>query len=115
MRVLPRRKSDAERTGTMTLIEHLEELRYRLVVCLYAVAGGAVIGWFLYEPFKNLAQSPYCDWVNALPASQQPPAGCNLVFTGLLEAMLVKFKVVGFLGLAIAMPVLLYQLWAFIV
>jgi sec-independent protein translocase protein TatC len=116
MRLLPRRRrSDEERTGSMTLIEHLEELRYRLIVSMYAIAVGAVGGWFLFDPFKNLAGNPYCDWVQGLPKDQRPPAGCNLVFTGLLDGMLVKLKVVAFLGLAIALPVVLYQLWAFIV
>jgi sec-independent protein translocase protein TatC len=117
MKVIPRfrRRSEQERTGTMTLIEHLEELRARLIICLYAVAAGSVVGWFLFEPFKRLAENPYCDWVMSRPAGERPPAGCNLVFTGLLDAMLVKLKVVAFLGLAIALPVVLYQLWSFIV
>ncbi len=99
----------------MTLLEHLEELRARLIICLYAVACASLVGWFLFEPFKHLAQNPYCEWVMSRPADQQPPAGCNLVFTGLLDAMLVKLKVVAFLALAIALPVILYQLWAFVV
>ena len=36
MKVIPRRKRDNEqRTGTMTVVEHLEELRHRIIVCLY--------------------------------------------------------------------------------
>src|SRR4051794_21837519 len=116
MRVLPRRRrSEHERTGTMTLIEHLTELRYRLLMSIYAVAGGAVVGWFLYMPFFRLATHPYCTWVNQQPADQQPPTGCNLVVTTPLDGMLVKLKVVLFIGLAMALPVLLYQLWAFVV
>ena len=114
MKVIPRRKRDDEkRTGTMTVVEHLEELRHRIIVSLYAVAAGAVVGWFLFQPFLNLIEKPYCQYISTHP-SQAPPTGCELIFTAPLDAMLVKIKVVVFLGLAIALPVVLYQLWAFV-
>ena len=99
----------------MTVMEHLEELRRRIVICMIAITAGAVLGWFLYPWFIHLVQRPYCDYVNGLPAASRPPAGCNFVATSLLAPMLVKIKIVVYLGLAIALPVLLYQLWAFIV
>ena len=108
------RRSDEERTGTMTLMEHLTELRRRVIICLLAIGGGAIVGWFLYEPFMELIRGPFCDFVTAHPASR-PPAGCNLVFQGPLDAMLVKLKAIFFLGLGVALPVVLFQLWAFIV
>jgi sec-independent protein translocase protein TatC len=114
MKVIPRRRRNQEqRVGTMTVVEHLEELRHRLIVSLYAVAAGAVVGWFLYPPFMTLIRSPYCDYITTHPA-QAPTTGCELIFTAPLDAMLVKIKVVVFLGLAIALPVVLYQLWAFV-
>jgi sec-independent protein translocase protein TatC len=110
-----RRPTPSERTGTMTVVEHLEELRHRIVVSVIAVLGGGILGWFLYQPFMNLVNNPFCDYVNGLPADRRPPAGCRLVFSGPVDAMLIKLKVVLFLGLFLALPVLLYQLWAFIV
>jgi sec-independent protein translocase protein TatC len=110
-----RRRSEEERTGTMTLIDHLEELRHRLIISLYAVACGAVVGWFLFDPFLRLVQNPFCNFVLSRPENERPPTGCQLVFSGPLDSMLVKLKVVAFLGLAIALPVVLYQLWAFVV
>jgi sec-independent protein translocase protein TatC len=118
MTVLPkllRRRTPRERTGTMTVMEHLSELRHRLIVCTIAVAIGAAIAWPLYGPFRDLIREPYCSYVNSLPKATRPFSGCNLVFTGLLDAMVVKLKIVLFMGLAIALPVLLYQLWSFIV
>jgi sec-independent protein translocase protein TatC len=100
--------------GSMTLIEHLEELRSRLIVAMSAIAVGSVVGWFLYEPFKDLATGPYCDWIATQPPERYP-LGCNLVFNGLLDAMFVKIKIVAFLGLTIALPVILWELWAFVV
>jgi sec-independent protein translocase protein TatC len=117
MPVIPsiRRRTPEQRSGTMTVVEHLEELRSRIVVSLVALALGSVVGWFLFEPFKALVVHPYCNYVRTLPPGSRPPAGCNLVFNGLLDAMLVKLKIVVFLGLFVSLPVVLFELWAFIV
>jgi sec-independent protein translocase protein TatC len=110
-----RRRSTDERTGTMTLIEHLEELRHRVIVSFVALLGGAVVGWFLYPTFLNVVTHPFCDYVMSLPKGQRPPTGCDLVASGALDPLTVKLKVVFALGLFVALPVILYQLWAFIV
>jgi len=115
MKVLPRRRRTVEaKTGTMTVVEHLEELRHRLVVGLIAVAAGAVLGWFLFDPFLTAVRKPFCEFVTTHP-SVAPPTGCDLVFSGPLDAMMVKLKTVAYIGLVIVMPVVLFQLWAFIV
>jgi sec-independent protein translocase protein TatC len=111
--MLRRRERDPQ--GAMTLVEHLEELRRRLFICLAAIALGSIVGWFLYNPLLRLMTHPYCDWVHTLPESRQPPAGCRLIVTGPIDPVMVKLKVVAILGLFIALPVVLYQLWAFIV
>jgi sec-independent protein translocase protein TatC len=117
MRVFPRlrRRSPDERTGTMTVIEHLEELRSRLIVSVIAIGIGAVVGWFLYDPVIRALKGPYCDYWRTLPASARATQGCVLVFLGPLDGMIVKLKAVVFLGVLIAVPVLLWQLWRFIV
>ena len=118
MRALPRwrRKSQEQREGAMSLIDHLKELRHRLVVCLWALLGGSVAGFFLYEPAMRLIQSPYCDFLrdnpDKAPFRQQ---GCSLVFLGAIDGFLITVKVIIFLALVAALPVILYQLWAFIV
>jgi sec-independent protein translocase protein TatC len=116
MRVIPRflRRSEEERTGSMTVMEHLEELRHRIIVCVVAVGVCAIAAWFLYEPVKELLRGPFCDYVTAHP-EVRPPAGCDLVFNSPIDAFLVKLKMVGFIALGIALPVVMYQLWAFIV
>ncbi len=99
----------------MTLVEHLEELRSRLFIALGAIGLGSVIGWFLYGPVLQLLQNPYCDTIENLPSGNRPPTGCKFVFTGVLEPVIIKLKVVVFLGLFIALPIVLWQLWAFVV
>jgi sec-independent protein translocase protein TatC len=98
----------------MTVVEHLEELRYRLIVMVVAVAVGMIPGWLLYGPVLHLLQSPFCDWVHSLPRLERPPAGCDLVVQGVVEPILLKMKIVMFIGLAIALPIVLYQLWEFV-
>ncbi len=116
MRVIPRslRRSEAERTGTMSVMEHLEELRRRLIIAGVAVLLGAVVGWFLYPAVLDLLREPFCQYLREHP-EVRPPAGCDLVFNSPVDAFLTKLKMVGFLGLIVALPLVLYQLWAFIV
>lgn len=111
MRLIPRRR---ERPTAMTVVEHLEELRYRLVISLIAVGVGAIAGWFLFERAMDLLREPFCKAVATLPESSRPPTGCSLIFNGVVEPFMIKLKVVAFLGLGLALPVVLWQFWAFI-
>jgi sec-independent protein translocase protein TatC len=117
MPIIPklRRRSQDQRTGTMTLIEHLEELRHRIILCFMALAVGSVAGWFLYPTFIRIVTHPFCDYILSLPRDQRPPTGCDLTVNGTLDPLTIKLKVVIALGLFVALPVILYQLWAFIV
>lgn len=99
----------------MTLVEHLEELRYRLVIIVVAIAVGSAIGWALYDRVVRLLLDPYCDYYATIPERVRPTPECTLFFSGTLDAVLIKLKLVAFLGLFVALPVVLYQLWAFVV
>jgi sec-independent protein translocase protein TatC len=100
----------------MSLIDHLKELRHRLLICLWALLGASVVGFFLYEPAMRVIQSPYCDFLRDNPDKAPfPQQGCSLVFLGAIDGFLVTVKVIVFLALVVALPVILYQLWAFIV
>jgi sec-independent protein translocase protein TatC len=114
MKLIPSRKTAEDRVGYMTVVEHLQELRRRIIICLWGVGAAGIAGWFLYEPFKDLLREPYCSFVDQNP-QLRPPTGCDLVVSGPVDPMLVKLKVVLFIAIGIALPILLYQLWAFIV
>lgn len=101
--------------GTMTVIEHLTELRTRIVVSLVAVAAGMAVAWPLYRPVFNVLSNPYCDFIRHHPALAVDRARpCQLVYLSVVEPFLVKVKLVGFVGVLLALPVLLYELWAFV-
>jgi sec-independent protein translocase protein TatC len=118
MRVIPerlRRRPRRDPEGAMTLVEHLEELRYRLVIVLVAIAVGSIVGWALYDRVVDLLLNPYCDYYETIPDDVKTTETCTLFFFEPLGSVLIKLKLVAFLGLFVALPVVLYQVWAFIV
>jgi sec-independent protein translocase protein TatC len=113
--VLRLRRRRGDPAGSMTVMEHLSELRGRLVISLAAVAVGAVLAWPLYGPVFKFLTNPFCTFMTHHPQfALDPRDPCKLVFTTILEPFLVKLKVVLVLGLVIALPVVLYEFWRFI-
>jgi sec-independent protein translocase protein TatC len=99
----------------MTVVGHLEELRTRLIVCVVAITIGAIGGWFLYQPVFNLLSNPFCDFIRShRDLALNPRVPCQLAYNSVVEPFLIKIKVVGFLGLVLALPVVLYELWMFV-
>lgn len=105
--------------GTMTLTEHLFELRYRIGVAVVAIVLGGIVGfvWFSAAPFglptlADLLNRPYC----ALPADVRfsPGPGCRLMQTKPFEVLMLRLEVGLSLGAILTSPVWLYQIWAFI-
>jgi len=110
-----RRRSEDLKTHTavgaqMTLMEHLTELRRRLIVCFAAVAVGAVGCWIVSDWIIEFLLDPYCDVL----ADRDDQTQCSLYITTPLEPFSVKLTVAGYGGLAAAIPVIMWQLWRFI-
>lgn len=106
-----RRRKD-ERTGSapetgMTLVEHLTELRNRLVISILAIALGAIVGFILYEPILRFLQEPLCGAI-------KDGRSCRLFVTDPLEPFLIRLKIAAYSGLALASPIVFYQIWRFI-
>jgi len=94
--------------GRMSMLEHLVELRDRIIKCAVAIAVGAVVAWFLYPEIFDLLLDPYC----RLQGSSI--RDCDLLQTEPLEGFSVRLKITGYTGIALAMPVLLWQIWRFV-
>jgi sec-independent protein translocase protein TatC len=94
----------------MTLVQHLEELRRRLIISAAAVAVGSVAGFVLYRPVLDFLQEPYRQAVSSLPETITE----KLIVTTPTEPFLAFLKIGLFVGLLLALPVILYQLWRFI-
>jgi sec-independent protein translocase protein TatC len=112
---LSRWRRDRDPTGTMTMIEHLDELRTRLMRSIAAVAVGMIGGWFLFSRVFTTLQGPFCDFMTTHPElALRPSDPCRLVYLTPTEPFIIKLKVVAFLGITLALPILLYELWRFI-
>ena len=100
----------------MTVVEHLEELRHRLLISVIAIAVGAIVGFVLYRPILRFLVDPYCDALRSLPEQNRPTeAGeCALVYSAPGEPFLAFLKIGFFTGFLVALPIVLYQLWRFI-
>lgn len=107
---LRRRRAPVDRSGPMTLIEHLTELRSRIIKALLAVAAGAVAGFLLYGSVLDWLVEPYCDVKRSIDADTT----CRLVVTDPLESFSIRLKLSSYLGFLFASPVVLWQLWRFV-
>ncbi|HUF32367.1 MAG TPA: twin-arginine translocase subunit TatC [Acidimicrobiales bacterium] len=93
--------------GQMSLAEHLTELRSRVIKSAVAIAAGAAVGWILYPQILDILIDPYCE---ILPADRE----CRLIVTDPLEGFSIRIKLAAYVGLVLASPVVLWQLWRFI-
>ena len=98
--------------GRMTLMEHLTELRRRIIICAIAIVVGAIIGFLLYSRILHFLVHPYAEVTKNRPPCG--PKGCNLIATEPLAPFIVRLKVSTYAGFVIALPVVLWQLWRFI-
>jgi sec-independent protein translocase protein TatC len=98
--------------GRMTLVEHLTELRRRIVISVIAVVVGAIIGFLLYNRILHVLSHPYAQVTRGRGICG--PKGCNLVATDPLAPFIVRLKVSTYSGFVIALPVVLWQVWRFI-
>jgi sec-independent protein translocase protein TatC len=100
--------------GTMTLFEHLRELRYRLIVSVLAIIVGMIVAWFFRYDLLDILQQPYFQAIDALKA-KNPDANTSLVNINLTSPLTLSLKVSALAGAIVTAPFWLYQLWAFVV
>jgi len=109
---LPKRRGPSQfqraADGSMTLMEHFQELRSRLFKASLGVLGGLIVGFVFADDALEVLKRPYCNILTA--------QGHECTFTQLevAGAFMTTLKIALYLGLIIGGPVWLYQLWAFI-
>src|SRR6266568_9472284 len=89
----------------MSFLDHLDELRKRLIVSVCAIAVGFLICWNFAEKIYALLQEPL---------TKVLPPGDKLAFTRLTAPFFLYMKVAFVAGIFVAAPVILFQLWLFI-
>jgi len=97
----------------MTLVEHLTELRRRIIICIIAVVIGTLIGFFLYNLVIGFIAHPYREFAIHHPTKVVAHDG-QLVITSPLEGFGTRLKVASYLGIFFSSPILLWELWRFI-
>ncbi|GAA4087747.1 twin-arginine translocase subunit TatC [Nonomuraea soli] len=96
--------------GRMPLMDHLRELRNRILISLAAVVLAMVVGFLVFDPVWAVLKEPYC----STEASRQLTGECSLTYTGIFQSFFITLKVSAMVGMIIASPVWLYQLWGFV-
>lgn len=95
---VPRRLAHGDR---VTLVEHLDELRSRLIIALIAVGLGFAVAFALQDQILSWLKEP-------LPDDKE------LITLGVTEPFFTTVKVSFYAGLALALPVILWQVWSFL-
>jgi sec-independent protein translocase protein TatC len=101
--------------GRMPLLDHLRELRNRLIKAVLALAVGMGIGLipWVFDRVWALIERPFCTaTINGMTGCHR--LGDQLVFSGVFDPFVLRVEVAFFFGLVVTSPVWLYQLWAFI-
>jgi sec-independent protein translocase protein TatC len=96
--------------GRMPLIEHIRELRNRLLKAMLGILVGGIVGWIFYDPIWHVLQHPYCK----IPQSNRLNGHCALTTTGILDPFVLRLKICLIIGVVLASPIWLFQLWAFV-
>lgn len=91
------------RSGEMTVVQHLEELRRLLVICMISTFITSAGCWF----FSDTALKVLLEPVTA--------TGHEIIYIGVTEAVMTKIKLALFLGFLVSLPVTLWQFWGFII
>src|SRR5262245_29673093 len=90
--------------ATMTVVEHLTELRNRIIYSLIAVGLASVVCFVLFQHIVSFVVGPY----------QDATGQSGLIFTNPLDAFLTRLKVSAYGGFVLASPVVFWHLWRFV-
>jgi sec-independent protein translocase protein TatC len=98
--------------GSMSLVDHLRELRNRLFVAAVAITIGAVVAWIYYEPIIEFVRGPWESFQEAGAAKGVEVP--DLVITGIATPFTLQLQVSVVAGIIATAPIWLYEVWAFI-
>src|SRR5918993_35901 len=96
---------DESEGGKMSFLEHLDELRKRIIRALLSLSVGVAIAVYFLEDIINFVMRPL---------SATLPAGASFIFTYPTEAFMLRIRIALIAGLFIATPLVFWQVWQFV-
>ena len=120
---LLRRGKKTSVTGDMSVVEHIQEFRRRLLISLAGILVGTILAFIWYQTslwgtpsLGQILREPYCSLPPDARASfsASETDDCRLLATGPFDPFMLRLKVSGLVGLVLASPVWLSQVWGFI-
>ncbi len=91
----------------MSFLDHLDELRNRLIYSVYALVGGCAVGFFFVQRIQNFIWVPLYRELHAVN-------GAKFMYTQGFEPFMLTMKVGALAGLFVSLPFIIWQLWLFI-
>ncbi len=105
----------ADEDGRMTLMEHLTELRNRIVISVVAVAIAAIIGFIIYPQLMDFLATPLREATKNTRCNGGPKGSCSrLITTDYLQPFIVRLKLASYFGIFASSPIVLWQVWRFV-
>lgn len=101
-------KTDTVDASAAPLIEHLKELRTRILYSIAAFVVFFIVGYVIWQPIFNILSHPMC--VVMAERGQE----CQLVLIKMQEGFFVAIKIAMWGGFAMAFPIIAYQMWRFV-
>jgi sec-independent protein translocase protein TatC len=96
---------DADGAGKMSFLDHLDELRRRIIYAAVSLAAGVAVAFFFIDEIFDFIMRPL---------QAMLPAGQTMVYTEPTEAFMLYIKISLIAGLVIASPAVMTQVWLFI-
>ena len=99
--VVPPEEPELRGTGVMSLVDHLSELRTRIVRSILAIFVGAIVGFWFGDQIVAILKDPL-------------PYDKPLVALGIGDPFAIRLRIAIVVGIILAMPVIVWQIWAFV-
>lgn len=105
----PPRPAEEDPTEKMSFFDHLGELRRRILYSVLAIAAGFGVGFYYAEPAFRFLSEPMMQAFRAAGLGER-----QMIFTSPLGALRLYISVGLYLGVVLALPVILHQVWLFV-
>ncbi len=116
LRWLPKRGAGVADDATMSLIDHLRELRNRVGLALIGIVIAMIVAFIFFDQILAFLKEPYCNLPPNIRGalSNDSEGNCTLLIFDVLSNLTLRLKVAFIAGMVFSAPWWLYQLWSFI-